>query len=541
MRNIRSWLREMPKNIRVWFFILYVLISFYVFAVIYGQFAANYELLLPLSLSIAAVIVLFIVMLLLLYGVSHVHINSKVGEITRKKSTIVFCVCFFVTLAALLIWFIAYAPGGFSPDSISQYEQAITGQFNDWHPVIHTILFFWLPLKLTGGYIGSIVLFQILCFSLAYAYAMLVLYKNHSPYWFIVLAMLYICVSPANGNLLMFPFKDCGFSIFALLITAQLLQIYFTKGAWIKSVQNLIAFAVTLGLASLMRHNAVLFTIPAGIAALILSLKCTKRSLISLGVAVALVFCIKVPFYSILNVTKPGNRQVEMLGLPMTILCDIYVTQPEALTPEARDFMDGLATEEEWDNYYYLGNFNSIKWASSKDPGTQVEEAGIATILKYTAQAALNTPGSALMSVARLTDMVWCVDTTSINWANNMVYISNNTYGITLQGNPTLENMLNFYSNISIHLGIKYLFWFIGIILIILLVVSVGKISQLKLRGVLLILPLLIHNFGTMLLLSGNDFRFFHLSFVIFFPLLFALLRKENPYNDNMPKEIAHN
>ena len=145
MRNIRSWLREMPKNIRVWFFILYVLISFYVFAVIYGQFAANYELLLPLSLSIAAVIVLFIVMLLLLYGVSHVHINSKVGEITRKKSTIVFCVCFFVTLAALLIWFIAYAPGGFSPDSISQYEQAITGQFNDWHPVIHTILFFWLP------------------------------------------------------------------------------------------------------------------------------------------------------------------------------------------------------------------------------------------------------------------------------------------------------------------------------------------------------------------------------------------------------------
>ena len=66
-----------------------------------------------------------------------------------------------------------------------------------------------------------------------------------------------------------------------------------------------------------------------------------------------------------------------MLGLPMTILCDIYVTQPEALTPEARDFMDGLATEEEWDNYYYLGNFNSIKWASSKDPGTQVEEAGI--------------------------------------------------------------------------------------------------------------------------------------------------------------------
>ena len=43
-----------------------------------------------------------------------------------------------------------------------------------------------------------------------------------------------------------------------------------------------------------------------------------------------------------------------------------------------------------------------------------------------------------------------------------------------------------------------------------------------------MIFPMLIYDFGTMLLLTGGDFRFFHFSFVIIIPLLYLILSGRN-------------
>lgn len=44
-----------------------------------------------------------------------------------------------------------------------------------------------------------------------------------------------------------------------------------------------------------------------------------------------------------------------------------------------------------------------------------------------------------------------------------------------------------------------------------------------------LCIPLLVYNFGTMLLLTGNDIRFFCLNFMIWPVILLILARDENP------------
>ena len=65
--------------------------------------------------------------------------------------------------------YLTYAQGAFSPDSIDQLGQVISGKYNDHHPVLQTLFAFALPLKVTGK-VEAIVIFQIIEFSGIFAY-----------------------------------------------------------------------------------------------------------------------------------------------------------------------------------------------------------------------------------------------------------------------------------------------------------------------------------------------------------------------------------
>ena len=70
----------------------------------------------------------------------------------------------------------------------------------------------------------------------------------------------------------------------------------------------------------------------------------------------------------------------------------------------------------------------------------------------------------------------------------------------------------------------------IGIIILIALFAAVTNVGRGNLGRAFMVFPMLIYNFGTMLLLTGPDFRFFHFNFVIIIPLLYLILsgRKSN-------------
>ena len=68
----------------------------------------------------------------------------------------------------------------------------------------------------------------------------------------------------------MFPLKDVSFAIGALLLLTYALQIYVTKGEWVRKPINMAFFIVAEVLTTLFRHNAVLFTVPLIAAVLFL-------------------------------------------------------------------------------------------------------------------------------------------------------------------------------------------------------------------------------------------------------------------------------
>ncbi|MBO5768183.1 MAG: hypothetical protein J6R49_06590, partial [Clostridia bacterium] len=136
-------------------------------------------------------------------------------------------------------------------------------------------------------------------------------------------------------------------------------------------------------------------------------------------------------------------------------------------------------------------------------------------------ESANASPEIAKRSVLTLTKMVWGMDYGN-GWSIGYG-ISGNDIGIKKEYDAESVERINAYRGAVGGSSLKYLFNFIGVIISCLLVASVSKIGRGGIKRFFAIIPLLIYNFGTMLLLTGHDFRFFHLNFVLAVPLIFIL------------------
>ena len=429
---------------------------------------------------------------------------------------------FLVPLAVLLVYYAASYPGYFPSDSVDQYQQAVNGTYNDWHPAMQTILTFTLPLTLTGGWVGSIILFQIVLFTCAVGYALVTirLYTNRR---FAVLAMLYIVLNPQTGAFVMHPWKDMTFAIGALLLVSFAIRIFMTKGEWLRSVGSMALFSLILALTTLVRHNAVLFTAPLMIAILVYA---RRRQAVIVCIASLILFSIvKFPVYSLLDVEAPGKRKVELLGLPMTVIGAVVQNTPERLDPETREFAYAVAPPEVWEEKYVYGSYNQVKW-DKRTNNHVIEEYGVVNVLRMMAKSVKASPGNALRGLIALTDPVYSI--TNIQDPVNIPGTGRRLPGTEEDGIPALKTVLRRCAKLCVYL--PHLLGCLGALHLALLVLVLAKCGRGALSPwvtVLFILPVFCYNFGTALLLTGfaDAARFFYYTFLLFPSLLVFLLR----------------
>ena len=161
-----------------------------------------------------------------------------------------------------------------------------------------------------------------------------------------------------------------------------------SKGAWLKSYVNMAALIVISVVATFVRHNGLLFTIPL-LAAIFVCVNFKKTLVIALSFII-LCLGIKFPLYSALKVEAPDQRVVESMGLPLTVIAGVVVNDPDSLDEETREFVEAVAPIKVWeDNYKNLngkkyadreGTFNYIKW--NENTNIQViEDTGRAKII----------------------------------------------------------------------------------------------------------------------------------------------------------------
>ena len=472
-----------------------------------------------LLLTIVAVFVLTLAISPKIFsGIRKLNIFKAVTYSPKEKK-IWLGIFFAMNFIFFFVRYLSVFPGGFVIDSINQYTQALKGEYNDWHPALHTFLFFTIPYKLTGQ-IGSIVFMQILYLSLSLTYMEYVL-MNYVGKKFALLSLFFIILNPAIQSLAVIPTKDIAFSISSVMVMSYTLHIFFTKGKWINKPLHLIVFVLFAVLATIFRHNAVLLILPLCIGVMFFIEKKQRIGLVALFVAFFVL--IKIPLYALIGVQSAEKRSVEMAGMPMTIISNVIKENPDAMDDELREFAYAIAPQESW-NDYDCGNFNSIKWAKNgKKFNLEVlDDVGIFNICRLALKSIVLDPQNSLRAMAVLFNRVIAVDG-DVDW-HPYTETADNKIGVEKYQGGLLDDCFLSYGAITRVTVLKYLFYFTGIINLVILVVTLARMKFAKhWKKMLLCIPLLLHNWGTMLLLTGIDFRFFIVSFFIF-PCILVLL-----------------
>ncbi len=206
----------------------------------------------------------------------------------------------------------------------------------------------------------------------------------------------------------------------------------------------------------------------------------------------------------------------------MTILCDIRKAEPHKLDTETRLFLNELISSKTWQESYVLHNYNSVKFTF---PREMIAERSAADILRMTARAVHNAPRTAFEAVNGLTDLVWDVTGRGEGYQliDNSGAIESARYPSA--GLNRLGKALCRIWETPMEWGV--LAWLtenIGVQLALLLIVTLWALYRRGVQVLMLALPTLLYDLGTMLLLAGNDARFFHFSMTIALPCMLALL-----------------
>jgi hypothetical protein len=151
-----------------------------------------------------------------------------------------------------------------------------------------------------------------------------------------------------------------------------------------------------------------------------------------------------------------------------------------------------------------------------------IKETPAADFLAFTARTIANAPGLSVQAVYQVTRMVWDVRGET-QWHSDLDFqIRENDWNFAyVENREGLRQVLNDLDNWTADSLLDKLFSYNGIHLLALILCTLFVFVR-KGKGwkaLCITLPLLAYSYGTMLLLCGPTYRFFHFNSVIFVPL----------------------
>lgn len=313
------------------------------------------------------------------------RISRTVGE------NRLFFVFFFILLGVYGLWWASFFPAIMTADSVWQWSQATTGQFNNASPYFHALLmrltrfvydspatFIGLQLTLFAGTVASI-----LNYLAKRGVNLLVVWATFAV--FIVL--------PQFGIYNVTLWKDVPYSLLTLIL-GFLVYRYGDDERFRASRWSLGSIAVASAFLPLFRFNGLPFLIvPAAIFLLLRRITWAKASkLVAATLAIFVVFNTILP--RILDVT-PAPIMIE--GLTLKTVGAIYALDDPELTTEERAAFEEILPEEKFEELYtptsvnYLFNeaavenhFTMLSPAIDSDPKVVEEwhEAVVSALLR---------------------------------------------------------------------------------------------------------------------------------------------------------------
>ncbi len=209
-------------------------------------------------------------------------------------------------LAVGLFYLLVLWPGLMSLDSYEQWAQSITGKLNNTHPVFHTLTI--LALRQVWDSPAMIALAQILALSFAAGIALMRLETYGADRRILWLSAFLLALSPVNGSMVITLWKDVFYTAAFLGFFVCIVEIVFTKGAWLEKTSHLVLIGVLAILVSLLRHNGV--PVVSGTLFLFALVYARRRGRLLAGSILVFVLwaIVNGPLYSALGITPMGVR-----------------------------------------------------------------------------------------------------------------------------------------------------------------------------------------------------------------------------------------
>lgn len=207
----------------------------------------------------------------------------------------------------ILIWgiiLLAYWPGILVSDSMFQWNQVQTGNFDNWHPAYNT-LYIYLLTRICNS--PAFVLFvQIIILSFCIASFMRALEKYYSVNrFFLFSCSIILAIIPLNFNSAVILLKDTLYSAFLILLSAITIEIVNSTTFFDSSKKPLKLFFVLL-LIALFRHNGIIVVILYSVTVGIVFRKHIGRIFL-IGLTVTIVYLIMTTIgFSLLGISE-GN------------------------------------------------------------------------------------------------------------------------------------------------------------------------------------------------------------------------------------------
>jgi len=249
---------------------------------------------------------------------------------------------------------------------------------------------------------------------------------------------------------------------------------------------------------------------------------CRKQAAAAAAVMAVVLALVQGPLFGMLNVVYPDNFVDESMGIPMTILGDVKITEPEKLDEETSAFLATLATDEEWQSTYRLHNYNSIKFTFDRE---YVARRPVGEILSMTARTVMAAPRTAFEAVNGLTDLVWDITgknecTLAVRNSGDIPEIDYKSAKLNALGGAFVKG----FDWVMALAPLRWLTQNAGVQLLLLLLVTLWALRRHGVSVLVLALPTLMYNLGTMMLLASNDARFFQFAMTISIPCMLAML-----------------
>ena len=521
---LKFWpmLRELPRGKQISYAIFSTLFPLFIAASIRGEqpFLTDNHIAVILAVWLGVISAVLAIVTAVIYWCLSVTLKPFETRVSRWKIAL-------YALPSIVVstyFLVAFYPGAMTLDSLAQWDQALTHEYTDWHPVVHTML---LSVLLSIWKSPAIIaIFQILLISVGTGVAGWSLDQARVPKPFIWIALILFALSPVHAISSITLWKDVAYSAALLLFTLLMYMIVRSAGRVLMRWPFIAGYAVTGFMVMFFRHNG--FPVVLIVTAFVLIMyRPYWMKLFPVAAAMVFIYQIVVnPVYTALDV-HPSDPQ-EMLALPTQQIAAI-VTEGGDMTEKQRDYVNRIFPIEKWHEKYNPYSVDSIKFSwGDYDRFTIYDDWGryARTYLHLVKQ----NPDIAAGALFKQTSLIWQINEPEDGYTSKYTtHISrNNEFGLV---NPVLNedrkmNAFNYLKNADESIPFLWRPAFYTALALLFTYIAYLRNGW---RAWLLLLPVALNTGAVFVGIPAQDFRYLLANSMIMLPMVLISFVKFEP------------